>query len=167
MQRIETGLSSITILFGAIGGIISASLGGWHSGLTALLFFMSADFITGIMVAGIFNKSSKTKSGALMSKECSKGLCRKGMTLFIVLIAYQLDIVAGTAFIRDATIIAYIVNEGISIIENLGVMGVYVPPPLKRAIESLRDEQDVEITRTTTEVTTEVTREDLKDGEDR
>ena len=71
--------------------------------------------------------SSKTETGALESKAGWKGLCRKGMTLLIILVASQLDKVAGTEVIRNAVIIGYIANEALSIIENAGLMGLPVP----------------------------------------
>ena len=96
------------------------------------------------MVGGIFKNSSKTECGALNSRECFKGLCRKGTTLFIVLMAYQLDVVAETSFIKTGTIIAYIVNESISITENLGQMGMYIPGALRKRIEILKDKEEQE-----------------------
>ena len=142
MQRVETGLSSVTIFLGFLGGLIASAFGGWTSGLTALCIFMLIDYSTGLMVGGIFKNSTKTKDGALSSNECFKGLCKKGTTLFIILMAYHLDIVAGTDFIKTGTIIAYIVNESISITENLGQMGMYIPAPLRKGIEVLRDKEE-------------------------
>ena len=66
-----------------------------------------------------------------------KGLCRKCMTLFCVLIAVRLDLLIGTSYLRDAVCIAFIVNEAVSIIENAGLMGVPLPEILKRAIDVL------------------------------
>ena len=74
-----------------------------------------------------FKKSKKTESGALESHAGWKGLCRKGVTLLIVLVACRLDMTIGTTFIKDATVIGFIVNETISLIENAGLMGVPIP----------------------------------------
>ena len=56
---------------------------------------MAADWLTGLTVAGIFNRSPKSKNGALESRVGLKGLCRKGAMLLIVLVAYRLDLMAG------------------------------------------------------------------------
>ena len=68
-----------------------------------------------------------------------KGLVRKGMTLLIVLIACRLDVMLGVNYIRDAVVIAFVVNETLSIIENAGLMGVPIPAAITKAIEMLRD----------------------------
>lgn len=70
------------------------------------------------------------------------GAFEKGMTLVIVLVAARLDIVLGTAFVRDAVVIAYIVNETISIIENAGLMGLPVPDVIMSAIEQLQGKNE-------------------------
>lgn len=129
-------------IVGTVGGGISYILGGWDTALQTLLIFMLIDYITGLMVAGIFQKSTKTENGALNSKVGWTGLCRKGMTLFIVLIANRLDTMLGSNFIRTGVIIAYIVNESISILENAGAMGVPIPEVLKKGIELLKDKED-------------------------
>ena len=122
---------------GALGAAISSLYGGWDSALTTLLIFMGVDYITGLAVAGVFQKSPKTENGALESKAGWKGLCRKGMTLLIVLIATRLDTAIGSSFIKDAVVIAYIANETISIVENAGLMGVPIPDAVQRGIEIL------------------------------
>ena len=127
---------------GVIGSSIASLLGGWDMALQTLIIFMTIDYITGLMVAGIFNKSTKTKHGALESVAGWKGLCRKGVALLIVLIACRLDLLTGANLIRDAVVIAYCTNEAISIIENAGLMGVPIPTKLTKAIEALKSKED-------------------------
>ena len=127
---------------GVIGSTIASLLGGWDMALQTLIIFMTIDYITGLMVAGIFNKSTKTKHGALESVAGWKGLCRKGVALLIVLIACRLDLLTGANLIRDAVVIAYCTNEAISIIENAGLMGVPIPTRLTKAIEALKSKED-------------------------
>ena len=117
---------------GVIGGMISQAFGGWDAALISLLLF----------VAGVFQASDKSETGALNSIACWQGLLKKGMTLIIVLVAARLDIVLGTAFVRDAVVIAYIVNETISIIENAGLMGLPVPDVIMSAIEQLQGKNE-------------------------
>ncbi len=123
---------------GVIGSAVASLFGGWNAALTTLMIFMGADYLTGLIVAGVFHKSAKTESGALESLAGWKGLCRKGMSLLIVLVACRLDLVMGSSFIRDAVVIAFITNETISIIENAGLMGAPVPKVVVRAIEVLK-----------------------------
>ncbi len=123
---------------GVIGSTVAAAFGGWDAAMITLVSMMVIDYLTGVLVAGVFHNSPKTENGTLESKAGWKGLCRKGMTLLIVLVAARLDIILGTDFIRDAVIIGYIANETISIIENAGLMGVPIPEAIKKAIEVLQ-----------------------------
>lgn len=127
---------------GALGGFFAYLFGGWSAALTTLILFMAMDYITGLIVAGVFKKSNKTETGALESYAGFKGLCRKGVMLLIVLVGYRLDLVIGTSYIKDAVIIAFIANEVISIIENAGLMGIPIPEVLKKAIDVLNDKAE-------------------------
>lgn len=125
-------------IIGVIGSAIASAFGGWTTGLTTLVIFMAIDYITGLIVAGVFHKSTKTETGTLESRAGFKGLCRKGAMLLVVLVAYRLDLAVGTAYIKDAVIIAFIANEAISIIENAGLMGVPMNDTIKNAIDVLQ-----------------------------
>lgn len=127
---------------GILGSAIASLFGGWDSALITLLIFMGVDYITGLIVAGVFHQSPKTANGALESRAGWKGLCRKGVTLLVVLVACRLDVVMGSSFIRDAVIIAFIANETISIIENAGLMGIPIPAAISKAIEILKEKAD-------------------------
>ncbi len=127
---------------GVIGSAIAALFGGWDAALMTSLIFMGVDYITGLIVAGVFHRSEKTDNGALESRAGWKGLCRKGVALLIVLVACRLDLVMGSSFIRDAVVIAFTANETISIIENAGLMGVPIPAVITRAIEVLKNKAD-------------------------
>ena len=107
-------------------------------GLQTLVIFMCIDYITGILVAGVFHKSKKIETGALESRAGWKGLIWKGVTLLIVLVAVQLDKVIGSTFIRDAVIIGFIAKELISIVENAGLMGIPIPAVITNAIDVLQ-----------------------------
>lgn len=131
----------VTII-GVIGGAISTVFGGWSASMTTLLIFMGIDYITGLIVAGVFNNSPKTNSGALESRAGWKGLFRKCVTLLMVLIACRLDMVLNTTFIRDCVVIAYIANETISIIENAGLMGIPIPSVIVKAIDVLKSKAE-------------------------
>lgn len=128
-----------TAVLGVIGSFIASLFGGWSAALTTLIIFMVIDYMTGLVVAGVFHKSQKSDSGTLSSKASWKGLCKKFMTLVVVIVAYRIDKMAGTTFVKDAVIIAYIANEAISITENAGLMGVPIPAPITKAIEVLKN----------------------------
>ena len=129
---------------GLAGSWIASLFGGWDAALVTLLIFMGIDYVTGLTVAGVFHKSEKTENGALESRAGWKGLCRKGVTLLVVLVACRLDLVMGSNFIRDAVVIAFIANETISIIENAGLMGIPIPAVITKAIEVLKNRAEAE-----------------------
>lgn len=141
----------ICTAIGVVGSTIASFFGGFDAALITLLIFMGVDYATGLIVAGVFHKSEKTENGALESRAGWKGLCRKGVSLLVVLVACRLDMIMGSNFIRDATVIAFIANEAISIIENAGLMGVPIPSVITKAIEVLKKKSE---------------REDKKDGEE-
>lgn len=136
---IKTGALSV---IGALGAVITTLFGGWDTGLATLVLFMTVDYVTGLIVAGVFQNSNKTENGALESKAGWKGLCRKGTTLLIVLVACRLDLMLGSNYIRDAVIIGFVFNESISILENVGLMGVDLPPVLVKAIDILKNKTE-------------------------
>lgn len=138
MDNIINIKSMLCTAIGCLGSLVASAFGGWDAGLITLILFMTADYITGLLVAGVFHTSEKTESGGLESRAGWKGLCRKGVTLLIVLVAQCVDTAAGTNVIRDAVVIGYTANEAISIIENAGLMGVPVPEKLANAIEVLQ-----------------------------
>lgn len=136
---------TICAVVGAVGSAIATVLGGWDSSLTTLLIFMGIDYLSGLIVAGIFHKSNKTDTGALDSSIGWKGLCKKGMVLLFVLIAYRLDLIIGTDYIRNAVIIAFIANELVSIVENAGLMGLPLPEVITKAIDVLQKKSESEV----------------------
>ena len=131
--------NSLCAGLGLAGSYVASLYGGWNAALTTLLIFMGIDYFSGLIVAGVFHSSPKSKSGALESRAGLKGLLRKGMCLLVVLVAARLDLMIGGQFIRDGVVIAFVTNEALSIIENMGLMGVEMPEPLTRAIEVLKN----------------------------
>lgn len=127
---------------GLVGAAIAASLGGWDMALQTLCIFMAIDYISGLIVAGVFQASTKSENGALESRAGLKGLLRKAAMLCAVLMAYYLDRVAGTDFVRDAACLAFVCNEALSIVENFGLMGVPIPDAITNAIDVLKGKKD-------------------------
>ena len=136
--KVKVGFCTIA---GLTGSIIAKLFGGWDSALATLIIFMAVDYVTGLIVAGIFHKSKKSENGALESNAGLKGLCKKGVMLAVVLVAYRLDVVMGSDIIRNAAVIAFIVNEAISITENAGLMGVPMPKAIIKAIDVLKNNE--------------------------
>lgn len=129
--------STICGMLGAVGSGVAYLFGGWDSSVITLLMFMMIDYISGLVVAGVFHKSTKTESGTLSSAKCWQGLSKKCMTLVFVIIGFRLDMLIGSSYIRDAVCIAFIVNETISIMENAKLMGIPLPDVLTKALDIL------------------------------
>ena len=145
-------MTAKTIYYTALGGISTAgaliadALGGWDTGLQTLVALMAVDYVTGVLCALVWKKSPKTTDGAFESKTSFKGLLRKMTLLLCVLVACRVGSYTGTDLARNAVILFFIVNDGLSIVENLGIMGVPIPPALKNAFEALKNNAEVKKT---------------------
>ena len=152
----------LSICTGVLGAFITNFFGGWSAAMTTLLLFMAVDYVSGLIVAGVFKNSTKTETGALESRAGFKGLCRKGMILIIVMVAYRIDLLIGTDYVRDAVVIAFCTNELISIVENAGLMGIPLPTVITKAVDILTQKANAEMA-TVTETLTEETAETKED----
>lgn len=126
----------------AMGSGIAHALGGWDAALEVLVWMMVADYITGFLVAGLWQSSNKSETGALDSKAGFRGICKKVAMLGLVGLGVLLDDAMGSSYIRAAIMFFFIGNEGLSLLENLGLMGVPFPAFLRRALEALRENGD-------------------------
>lgn len=125
------------------GAAVAALFGGWDQALQTLLLFMAIDWLTGgILLPVVFRKSPKSQNGTLESRAGFKGLCRKGMMLFYVLIASRLDLLLGVNYVRDMVCIGFIVNELVSIIENAGLMGIPMPEGIQKVLDIMKMESE-------------------------
>ena len=110
-------------------------LGGWDTALQTLVIVMSLDYITGVCKA-IYNKK-------LNSTISFKGIVKKVGYLIIVAVAVELDIMTGgTGAIRTLVIYFFVANEGISILENWGSMGLPLPQKIFDVLEQLKIENN-------------------------
>ena len=141
-MNVKTIWYSIMGVLSVIGGALGQFFGGWDVALQVLCFMMAADYITGIVCALVWKKSPKSDDGAYDSKASLKGLFRKGGILLVVLVACQLDSFMGTEFVRMAAITFFIANDGFSLIENLGIMGLPMPDVIKNAFEALKGKDE-------------------------
>ena len=124
---------------GAGGSFISYLLGGIDSLVQTLVIAMMIDYVSGLLVGGVFHNSPKTENGTLESKASYKGLVRKFMIFLLVVIANRLDLELGISYCRDAVCFAFIANETLSIIENMGLMGIPIPSVITNGIELLKE----------------------------
>ena len=135
----------------AAGGVIVGWWGGWTEGSRVLVILMVMDYLTGCACA-LTGHSSKTESGHFWSQVAVAGILKKVFTMCVILMAALLDQVVsggqgaenGMTMFRSAAEFFYIATEGLSIVENVGLMGVPVPKPLKQALEVLREKNDGE-----------------------
>ena len=134
----------VLVTISAIGGLIVEFLGGVDTMLIALVMFMVVDYVTGLAVALIFHKSKKTEGGGASSKEGFKGIVKKICILLLVGLAHEVDIIVGADYMRSITIMFFVANEGLSVLENAGLMGVKYPAFLVKALEILRDKAEGE-----------------------
>lgn len=128
----------IQCIFTVLGGWIGYFIGGCDSLMIALVVFMATDYITGVMCA-IADKRLSSSIGF-------KGICRKVLILIMVGIANLLDLhIIGTgSVLRTAIIFFYLSNEGVSLIENAGHLGLPVPKKIKEVLEQLHDRAEKE-----------------------
>lgn len=130
MKRLDYLFSALPASLGFFFGEIVGPLSG---PLIALLVFMALDYVTGILRAW--------KSGSMSSKRGLIGLCKKALIMCIVIMGHMVDYYVlgdGTGAFRTTTIVFFLSNEGISILENAGKIGVPIPKNLRGAIESLK-----------------------------
>ena len=134
--------NGILAALAAVGSWVANALGGWDASMQVVVALMVADYLTGVLVAAVWQRSNKSASGALDSKAGFKGILKKCAILLLVWIGVLLDNATGVNYIRMAVVLFFVGNEGISLLENLGLMGVPFPAFLKRALEALRDQGD-------------------------
>lgn len=123
----------IQLIFAAIGGWLGYFLGGCDGLLFALVVFAVVDYITGVMCA-ISDKKLSSQVGF-------KGICRKVIIFMLVGIAHMIDVnvIATGSILRTAVIFFYLSNEGVSLLENAGHLGLPIPEKLKVVLEQLHD----------------------------
>ncbi len=128
--------NTIQFVFAGIGGWLGYFLGGCDGLLYALIAFVVVDYITGVMCA--------IADHSLSSEVSFKGICRKVLIFLLVGIANILDMqVIGTgSVLRTAVVFFYISNEGISLIENAGHLGLPIPQKMKDVLEQLHNRSE-------------------------
>ena len=130
--------TSIQVVLAAVGGWLGWFLGGCDGLLFALVAFVGADYVTGVMCAIADRKLSSTVG--------FKGICRKVLIFLLVGIAHLLDthVIGNGSVLRTAAVFFYISNEGVSLIENAAHIGLPIPAKLKAVLEQLHDRAEKE-----------------------
>ena len=129
-------LESLKYVFIVIGGYIGFYLGSIDAFIYNLLAFIIADYITGVLRAGVERK--------LSSSVGFKGIAKKIVIFIVVGIANLCDVnlIKGDGtMIRTAIIFFYIANEGLSILENTMAIGLPVPEKLREMLEQLKEDK--------------------------
>ncbi|MCZ0755209.1 phage holin family protein [Anoxybacillus sp. J5B_2022] len=129
-------MNKYTFFLGAslIGSLLSTMFGSMDLLVIILICFVVIDYVTGIIASAF--------EGKLSSEAGFRGIVRKLLIFVLVGVSHLLDLAIGWSnhFIRDATVFFYMMNEAISIVENVGRAGLPVPDFLKKAIELLKDQ---------------------------
>lgn len=130
--------NTIQLVFTGIGGWLGYFLGGWDGLLYALIAFVAIDYVTGVMCA-ISNHTLSSEVGF-------KGICRKVLIFLLVGIGSILDahVIGSGSVLRTAVIFFYISNEGVSLLENAGHLGLPIPVKIKAVLEQLHDRAESE-----------------------
>lgn len=127
----------------SVGATVAGFLGGWDVPLQTLLVFSAVDLMSGMIVAAAFQNSRKSADGSVHGKILLKGVMKKLVMLIAVGISAFLDRLMNTPSVcRTAMIMFFIGNEGLSICENIGLMGIPIPKFLKKSLEKLKEEND-------------------------
>lgn len=123
----------IQLALSAVGGVIGWFIGGVDGLIYALLVFVIADYITGVMCAIVDKK--------LSSEVGFKGICKKVLIFVMVGIGNVIDtyLIGNGEVLRTAVIFFYCSNEGVSLLENAGHLGLPIPEKLKEVLEQLHD----------------------------
>ena len=135
-MKFENAGELIKIIGACSGGICGYLFGGWDKTFQVLLLFIVVDYISGIIAAMYNNK--------LNSRVGFKGIAKKVVIFMMVAVAVQLDRLMGidNQVVRMATCFFYIANEGLSILENGGKLGVRYPSVLEKTLEQLREKNE-------------------------
>lgn len=133
MIEIEKMFNGVSIVGGIVGGFLCQWLGGWDVILKALVALVILDYITGVLKA-IYTKTLSSAIGF-------KGLIRKVVIFVVIATAVIIQMVVGDAIpLREVTIIFFLCNEGISLLENASEF-VPIPDKLKDTLIQLRDKK--------------------------
>ena len=130
MEKIFNSLVAVLATF------FTYIFGSWDLALQVLIVFMVLNYGTGVLYAFLNNQ--------LNSEVGFKGLVKKCMILVVLIIGVMLDRIVGNGTWVFRTLVAYfyIANEGISLLENVGNIGIPIPNKMRQALEQLNKDNE-------------------------
>lgn len=131
--------AKLQIAITAMGGWLGFFLGGLDGLMTALIYLMVLDYITGVMCA-IADKKLSSAVGF-------KGICKKMLIMMLVAVANIIDthVIGSGTSLRSAAVCFYLSNEGLSLLENAAHLGLPIPERLKAILEQLHEREKKEV----------------------
>ena len=133
MKNLLSLFEKVQVVCAVAGGLLVSAFGEFTTAMRVLVIFVIIDIITGL-IKGWFNKN-------LSSEKMAKGMIKKAFEFLIIAMAYQLDRVVDIGLVlKDITVMFYLVEEGMSIVENTGEFIEY-PEALKKALEQLNSKK--------------------------
>ncbi|MBO1306171.1 phage holin family protein [Enterococcus sp. 669A] len=126
-------LNELSIISGIIGGTIVHLLGGMDAILHALIYLVMVDYVTGLLKAW--------KLRTIDSRIGFQGLITKILIFIVVAVSVEIERVLGSNLpLREAVIMFYLTNEGISFLENISVF-IPLPKQLKQVFQQLKEKE--------------------------
>lgn len=122
--------NKVSVILGVVGGYAAAFLGGWDKFLVALVTLIVIDYASGVIKA-IYTKQLSSEIGY-------RGIAKKVLLLLIVALSVVLQkILPGALPLREITILFFVANEGLSILENAAEI-IPLPAQLKSVLLQIR-----------------------------
>lgn len=137
------------ILVSGAGTVLSFLFGAWNITLSILVIFMILDYATGIMKGAY--------QGKLRSDIGYKGIIKKSGIFIVVIAGNMLDLLIGDGVpvFRTMAVFFFIGNEGLSIVENLGQMGINIPKGIANKLQQLANDDEEKLSNSNTEYNSE------------
>ena len=129
------------VVAGFLSSVVIFLYGGVDLHIQTLFYAMVFDFLLGVVAALFFHASNKTNTGRLSSDAMIKGLIKKVAMLCAVALCYRIDLLININICRNGAIIGFVTSEAISIVENLGLIGIPIPQQIKDVIEILNSKK--------------------------
>lgn len=138
-QGESMNINKILVAFGGGVGALTAYITSWSPHIGTLLILMIIDFCFGLLTPIIAGKSKKDASGKISSKVCRRGIVKKCVVFMLIYVAWLLGKEAGFPAVTEAVVMAFIISETISIVENAAVLGIPIPRVFLKLLKIMND----------------------------
>lgn len=152
----------LTVTLAGVLTVIDEFFGGFDDGIGLLMILIGVDFLLGMLNAIINKKVS--------SAEIRKGAVRKCVEFILILLCYRMDVVFGFLdgekplfTLRMFSCIYFGIEEGVSILENAGKLGVPLPKFLVKILRQVPDAVGTSFTKALVNFLTKVLHIELKE----